>query len=212
MPTLRSPNGLLSVTWRNLEDNEAEKFARLGSNQARIAVLREWAEAAIRADNKDPAEYQKIIAESETVSGIVDRSYWSACMLKRLDAIQAGLAIFERGADAELTRKIALNIINDALLLASEFHEQTIADNERSIFTGTRNARNLRESSSVANASRHKERTREWSRWNAAAAKIWERHPKLSRQSVAAQIKTRLQLVEDEGTIAKRLKKPRKAH
>jgi hypothetical protein len=191
-----------------LEDSEAEKFGRLGSNQARIAVLREWAEAAIRADNKDPVEYRKIIAESETV----DRSYWSARMLKRLDAIQAGLAIVERSADAKLARKIALNIINDALLLASEFHAQTIADNERSIFTGTRNARNLRESSSVANATRHKERTREWSRWNAAAAKIWERHPKLSRQSVAAQIKTRLQLVEDEGTIAKRLKKPRKAH
>jgi hypothetical protein len=211
MPTLGSPNDLLSVTLRNLEDNEVEKFARLGSNQARVAVLREWAEAAIRADNKDPSDYREIIKESEAVSEIADRSYWSARMLKRLDGIQAGLAIVERSADAELTRKIALNTINDALLLASEFHELTIADNERPIFTGTRNARNLRESSSVANATRHKGRAREWSRWNAAAAEIWERHPKLSRQSVAAQIKTRLQLVEDEGTIAKRLKKPRKA-
>jgi hypothetical protein len=208
MPTLRSPKDLLSVTWRNLEDNEAETFAQLCSNQARISVLRKWAEAAIRADDKDPAEYRKIIAESK----IVDRSYWSARMLKRLDAIQAGLAIVERSADVELARKIALNIVNDALLLASEFHGLTIADNERPIFTGTRNARNLRESSSAANAARHKERTREWSRWNAVAAEIWSRNPTLSRPSVAAQIKIRLQLGEDEGTIAKRLKKPLKAH
>ena len=118
MPTLRSPNDLLSVTWRKLEDNEAEKFARLGSNQARIAFLREWAEAAIRADNKDPAEYQKIIAESETVSEIADRSYWSARMLKRLDGIQGGLAIVEHSPDLEIVRKIALHNINDALLLS----------------------------------------------------------------------------------------------
>jgi hypothetical protein len=212
MPTLRSPNDLLSVTWRNLEDSEAEKFARLGSNQARIAVLREWAEAAIRADNKDPAEYQKIIAESETVSEIVDRSYWSARMLKRLDGIQAGLAIVERSADAELTRKIALNIINDALLLASEFHEQTIADNERSIFTGTRNARNLRENSEEANLARKEARKREWARWNAKAADIWKRRPKLSKRDVARLIKIDLQLSEKIDTIAKRLEKPRKAH
>jgi len=212
MPTLRSPNDLLSVTWRNLEDSEAEKFTRLGSNQARIAVLREWAEAAIRADNKDPAEYQKIIAESETVSQIVDRSYWSARMLKRLDGIQAGLAIVERSADAELTRKLALNIINDALLLASEFHEQTIADNERSIFTGTRNARNLRENSEEANLARKEARKREWARWNAKAAEIWKRRPKLSKRDVARLIKIDPQLSDEIDTIAKRLEKPRKAH
>jgi hypothetical protein len=212
MPTLRSPNDLLSVTWRALKDNEAEKFARLGSNQARIAVLREWAEAAIRADNKDPVDYKEIIKESETVSEIADRSYWSARMLKRLDGIQGGLAKVEDSLDLEIVRNIALRIINDALLLATELHELTIADNERSIFTGTRNARNLREKSAAANLAHKKARERIWAQWNVMAADIWKRRPKLSKRDVARLIKSELQLSDEIDTIAKRLKKPCKAH
>jgi hypothetical protein len=209
MATLRSPNDLIGVTSRRLESkHEAEKFAQLGSNQARIAVLREWAEAAIRADNKDPTEYQEIIARSETA----DRSYWAACTLKRLDGIKAGLAIVERSPDAESVRRIALHIVNDALVLASELHELTIADNERSIFTGTRNARNLRENSEEANLARKQARKREWARWNAKAAVIWKRRPKLSKRDVARLIKIDLQLSDKIDTIAKRLEKPRKAH
>jgi hypothetical protein len=212
MPTLRSPNDLLSVTWRPLKDNEAEKFARLGSNQARIAVLREWAEAAIRADNKDPVDYREIIKASETVSKIADRSYWSARMLKRLDGIQAGLAIVEHSPDLEIVRDIALRIINDTLLLATEFHELTIADNERPIFTGTRNARNLREKSAAANLAYKKARERDWARWNVKATDIWKRRPQLSKRDVARRIKNDLQLSDQIDTIAKRLEKPCKAH
>jgi hypothetical protein len=211
MPTLRSPNDLLSVTWRALKDNEAEKFAPLGSNQARITALREWAEAAIRADNKDPVDYREIIKASETVSEIANRSYWSARILKRLDGIQGGLAIVEHSLDLEIVRNIALRIINDALLLATELHELTIADNERPIFTGTRNARNLREKSAAANLARKKARERIWFQWNVKAAGIWKRRPELSKRDVARRIKSDLQLADEIDTIAKRLKKPRKA-
>jgi hypothetical protein len=212
MPTLRSPDDLLSVTWRALKDNKAENFAQLGPNQARIAVLREWAEAAIRADNKDPADYRKIIKASETVSKIADRSYWSARMLKRLDGIQGGLAIVENSPDLEIVRDIALRIINDALLLSTELHGLTIADNERPIFTGTRNARNLREKSAAANLAHKKARERVWAQWNVMAAGIWKRRPKLSKRDVARRIKSDLQLSDEIETIAKRLKKPGMAH
>jgi hypothetical protein len=211
MPTLRSPNDLLSVTWRALKDNEAEKFARLGSNQARIAALREWAEAAIRADNKEPVDYREIIKLSESISEIANRSYWSARILKRLDEIQGGLTIVERSLDLEIVRNIALRIVNDALLLATELHQLTIADNERPIFTGTRNARNLREKSASANLARKKARERIWSQWNIKAAGIWKRRPELSKRDVARLIKSDLQLADEIDTIAKRLKKPRKA-
>jgi hypothetical protein len=212
MPVLRSPNDLLSATWRALKDNEVEKFARLSSSQARVAVLREWAEAAIRADNNDPSDYLEIAKASETVSKIADRSYWSARMLKRLDGIQGGLAIVENSPDLEIVRDIALRIINDALLLSTELHGLTIADNERPIFTGTRNARNLREKSAAANLAHKKARERVWAQWNVMAAGIWKRRPKLSKRDVARRIKSDLQLSDQIDTIAKRLKKPGMAH
>ena len=116
--------------------------------------------------------------------------------------------MIERLRDADSLRRIALHAINLALVLASEFHALTIADNERPIFTGTRNAQNLRQSSSAANVVRQKKRSREWARWNAEAAQIWARHPRLSRQAVAQQVKVKLGLGERVRTIAKRLKKP----
>ena|SRR6516225_3636031 len=129
-------------------------------------------------------------------------------MLKRLDGIEGELRLIERLRDADSLRRIALHAINQALVLASEFHALTIADNERPIFTGTRSAQNLRQSSSAANVARHKKRSREWARWNAAAAEIWTRHPRLSRQAVAQQVKVKLGLAERARTIAKQLKKP----
>jgi hypothetical protein len=211
MPTLRSPNDLLSVTWRALKDDEIEKFARLSSNQARIETLREWAEAAIRADNKDPVAYLEILKLSESIGEIANRSYWSARILRRLDEIQSCLTIIERNLDLEIVRNTSLRIVNDALLLATELHQLTIADNERPIFTGTRNARNLREKSASANLARKKARERIWSKWNISAAGIWKRRPELSKRDVARHIKNDLQLADEIDTIAKRLKNPRKA-
>jgi hypothetical protein len=205
--TLRSPNNLIGVTTRPATKAEGQAFAQLGSNKTLIAFLRRWASGAVQNDAKDPAQYEKIIEESSAA----DRAYFAARVLKRLDGIEGDLKFVDRLRDADLLRQIALRVIHEALALASEFHALTIADNERPIFTGTRNAQNLRESSGLANTARRSERSREWAGWNAKAAQIWERHPKLSRQAVAQQIKIKLNLDERDRTIAKRLKKPGKA-
>jgi hypothetical protein len=202
--SLRSANNLISVTTRAATEAESHAFVRLGSNESRIAFLRKWASDAIQNDSKAPAQYENIIEQSSTA----DRAYFAACMLKRLDGIEGGLKFVERLRDPDSIRRIALQVIHDALALCSEFHALTIVDNERPIFTGTRNAQNLRESSRAANAARHNERCRERAQWNDEAAQIWARNPELSRQAVAKQLKLKLRLSERERTIAKQLKKP----
>jgi hypothetical protein len=202
--SLRSANNLIGVTTRAATEAESHAFVQLGSNESRIAFLRKWASDAIQNDSKAPAQYENIIEQSSTA----DRAYFAACMLKRLDGIEGGLKFVERLGDVESLRRIVPHLIHEALALASEFHALTIVDNERPIFTGTRNAQNLRQSSSAANVARHKTRSREWTRWNAAAAQIWTRHPGLSRQAVAQQVKVKLGLGERVRTIAKQLKKP----
>ena len=202
--TLRSPNNLIGVAARPATETESQASDWLGSSESLTAFLRSWACAAIQNDSKDPAQREKIIKESSAA----DRAYFAACMLKRLDGIEGGISLVKRLRDTDSLRQISLHAIHEALVLASEFHALTIADNERPIFTGTRNAQNLRDSSSSANTVRHGERSRRWARWNAEAAQIWERHPKLSRQAVAQQVKIKLNLAERDRTIAKRLKKP----
>jgi hypothetical protein len=204
LKTLRSADNLIGVTTRPATETERQAFAQLGSNEPQIAFLRKWASDAIQNDSKDPAQYERIIEESSAA----DRAYFAACMLKRLDGIEGGLKLIERLGDVESFRLIVPHLIHEALALASEIHALTIADNERPIFTGTRNAQNLRQKSGAANAARHKERSRARAKWNAAAAEIWARNPGLSRQAVARQIKVKLGLDERERTIAKRLKKP----
>jgi hypothetical protein len=203
--SLRSAKNLISVTTRPATEAESHAFVQLGSNESRIAFLKKWAsEAIILNDSKDQDPYEKIIKESSSA----DRAYFAACMLKRLDGIESGLRLLERLRDTDSLRRIALRVIHDALVLSSEFHALTIVDNETPIFTGTRNAQNLRESSRAANAARHRERSRERAQWNDEAAQIWARHPELSRQAVAKQVKLKLRLSERERTIAKQLKKP----
>jgi hypothetical protein len=205
--TLRSPKDLIGVTTRPASEGEGLKFEQIGSNQARIAFLRDWADTAIRNNGKDPAQYQKIIGES----AFADRAYWAACMLKRLDDIEGDLAFVEHCSDAVSVRRIALNAIHHALVLASEFHMLTVADNEAAIVTGTATSRGLASKRAVVNADRHAKRSRVWKRWKVEAKKIWERHPALSRQAVASRVKKNLGLGEAVRTIAKRLKKPGKA-
>jgi hypothetical protein len=202
--TLCSPDNLIGVTTRPATEAESQAFARLGSNESHIAFLRKWASAAIQNDSNDPAQYEKLIKKSS----VADRAYFAACVLKRLDGIEAGLKLVERLGDVESLRRIASQITREALTLASEIHALTIVENERPLFTGTRNAQNLRGSSSAANTARRKERSREWILWNAEASQIWTRNPSLSRQAVAQQVKVKLRLHERVRTIAKKLNKP----
>jgi len=202
--TLRSPKDFVGVTVRPASEGEVQNFEQIGSNQAYIAFLRNWANDAIRNDNKDPAEYQKIIGESATA----DRAYWASCMLKRLDDIEEDLAFIEHCSDAVTLRQIALNTIHKAFVLNSYFHGLTIADNERAIFTGAPLLRSLAERRRLVNADRHTEAVRKWGRWNDEAKIIWGRQPRLTKQAVAALIKRNLGPAEAVKTIAKKLKKP----
>jgi hypothetical protein len=59
------------------------------------------------------------------------------------------------------------------------------------------------------NAALHSERSAEWARWNAEAAKYWK--PGATKNSVARLLKRRFGLTDTEGAIARRLKKPRQA-
>lgn len=170
-----------------------------------IASLREFSTAVIRREGKDPSQYQDIIEGSE----FADRAYIAALMLQTLDDVGNNLNNVEEGwGDFTFMCQSALDALFDALRYAHYLELFTVADHEQEIVTGKRTAENMRESSSRANAARSKRRNREWARWNAEAAPIRERHPKLSRQALARQVKLKLGLDERERTIAKHLKKP----
>jgi hypothetical protein len=196
---LRSPRDLIGSTSR--PPDEGEDLGQIGSNQARIAFLKNWATAAIRHDGKDPQQYQKIIAEPTKA----DRSYFAALMLKRLYDIEQDLNILDRLSDIEAIRRISLHVIHQALSLASEFHALTGTDNEMPLATGAQILEGLERRRTVANAKRHAVQSREWKKWNDEAKKIWTRQPQLSRQAVAALVKRNLRLAEAVRTIAKRL-------
>ncbi|MGA8612825.1 MAG: hypothetical protein WB760_14235 [Xanthobacteraceae bacterium] len=184
--------------WRNPID-EAGKAIR-----KQIASLREFSTAAIRREGKDPSQYQDIIEGSK----FADRAYCAALILKTLDDVEKSLNNVEEGwGDFTFMGQSALEALFFALECAHHLQMFTLADHEREIVTGTRTATNMRESSSRANAARSKRRNREWARWNAESARIWERHPSWSRQAVARQVKLKLELDERERTIAKQLKK-----
>jgi len=61
----------------------------------------------------------------------------------------------------------------------------------------------LKQTSNFARASAA--RTARWRRWQEEAEAIWKEHPNLSRHSVARLVKTRLQLSEQAGSIARRI-------
>ena len=77
--------------------------------------------------------------------------------------------------------------------------------------TGTKNRRVLAEIRERANTDRHTTQKREWARWNEAAVPIWQSNPELSKNRVAQIIENKLKPAAKASTIAKRLKKSRKA-
>jgi hypothetical protein len=171
--------------------------------RTQIANLRRFATAAIRREGKDPSRYEAIIEENE----FADRALCAALILKNLDSVERSLVPIEEWGNPQE----ALDALFLALECAYYWRLLTITDHEQEIVIGARTARNMRESSSKANAARHKRHNRKWVEWNAEAARIWERKPDLSRQAVAHLVKSKLNLSEREGTIAKRLTKPRMA-
>jgi hypothetical protein len=201
--TLRSPKDLIGITSRPASEAEVSEFGQIGSNQARIDFFRNWAITAIYNDGQDPEQYQKIIAESAKA----DRSYCAALILKRLSNIEQDLTILDR-LSAGPVRQIALHAIHQTLVLVSEFHALTIADNEMPIATGAQMLGALDQKRTVVNAERHAKRSREWKKWNEEAGRIWGRHQTWSRQAVAAHVKGSLKLTDAVRTIAKRLRKP----
>jgi len=204
MTTLRSPKDLIGITSREASETEGRDFGRIGSNQASIEAFKNWAVTAIRNDGKYPEQYQKIIAESAKA----DRSYWAALMLKRLYEIEQDLALLDRLSDADSVRRLALHVIHQTMVLASEFYGLTVSDNEMPIATGAQMLRGLETRRAIVNAKLHTIRSREWKKWNAEAKTIWMRQPQLSRQAVAMRVKANLRLTEAVRTIAKKLKKP----
>ena len=46
----------------------------------------------------------------------------------------------------------------------------------------------------------------QWRRWQEEAEAIWKEHPNLSRHSVARLVKKRLQLLQQTGGIARRIR------
>lgn len=171
--------------------------------RTQISDLRRFSNDAIGREGKDPSRYQAIIEESE----FADRAFCAALILRNLDGVERGVADIEGWTDRENTLDVLF------LALQCSYYSQLLAmtDHEREIVIGMRTAENLRESSSKANAARHKRHNRKWVEWNAEAARIWEGKPKLSRQAVARLVKSKLNVSEREATIAKKLTKPRMA-
>jgi hypothetical protein len=197
--TLRSPRDLVGITSRALA--EGENLGQTGSNQARIAFLKNWAATAIRSDGKDPQKYLEIIDDSAKA----DRGYVAALVFRRLSDIEQDLKVLDRLSDLEAIRQFSLHVIHHALALASEFRALTIVDNEMSLATGAKVLGGLETRRTIVNAKLHSVRYREWKKWNNEANKIWVRQPQLSRQAVAALVKRNLRLAEAVRTVAKRL-------
>jgi hypothetical protein len=77
--------------------------------------------------------------------------------------------------------------------------------------TGIKQRAILAETRNRANSERHKERAREWARWQTAADPYWKDHPEASNNEVAGYVIEELRLKDEVDTVARRLKKPRKA-
>jgi hypothetical protein len=216
---LKSPKDLIKITtWVPTPEDAKEALANAGSLKHReitaeeairleMAYLKKTSTAALRRVGKDPSRYQDIIDRTE----FADRAYCAALVLKTLDGVEEQLINIEDSnscGDSTSMYESALSALYLALECAYHLELLTVADHEREIVTGKRTAQNLRASSSKANAARRTERSAQWARWNIDAAQIWQRHPELTQQAVARQLKRKLELGDDVRTIAKRLKKP----
>jgi hypothetical protein len=227
--TLRSPKDLIGVIERPAGKGEGFKVEidpkRSGIKwtlpdetgdtiRSRITVLRNWATSLLVGDGGEPTlpeRPRKKDQRSREAVTVADRAYWARRVLKKLDDVERELINVERTSDADTVRRHAFAAIHNAIVLVTECHLLTIADNEEPIVTGAAVRGGLATKRRIVNDARHRKRAREWKTWNAEAQKIWERQPRWSQQAVAARVKRNLRLTEAVGTIAKRLKKPGKA-
>ena len=76
---------------------------------------------------------------------------------------------------------------------------------------GLQQRRRLTEIRDRANRQLHNSRSSEWQKWQAEALKIWQQEPGLSKNAVAALVKTKRKLPDKPETIAGRIEKPPKA-
>jgi hypothetical protein len=227
--TLRSPKDLIGVIERRAGKGEGFKV-EIGPNnswkkwkpldvtgdtiRSHITVLKNWATSLLVGDGSEPTlperprKKDRRAAEAVTFA---DRAYWARRVLKKLDDVENDLINVERASDVDSVRRRAFTALYNAVVLSSEIHNLTIADNEEPIVTGAAVRGALATKRGMVNDARHRRHARGWKTWNAEAQKIWERQPHWSRNAVAARVKGNLRLTEAVRTIAKRLKKPGKA-
>ena len=227
--TLRSPKDLIGVIERPARKGEGFKVeidptkSRIkwtlpdvtgDTIRSRITVLKNWATSLLVGDGGEPAlperprKKDRRAAEAVTFA---DRACWARRVLKKLDDVESDLINVERASDVDTVRRHAFIALYNAVVLSSEIHNLTIADNEEPIVTGAAVRGGLATKRTIVNDARHRKHARGWKTWNAEAQKIWERQPRWSRNAVAARVKGNLRLTEAVRTIAKRLKKPGKA-
>jgi hypothetical protein len=211
---LRSPKHLVEVdawvpTPEDVKDTLAEadglKHRKITVEEAirlEMAYLKKTSIAALRREGKDPSRYRDIIRTSE----FADRAYCAALVLRTIDEVEPELVYIEESCGG--IRDSALDALYLALECAYHLQLLTLADHEPEIVTGKRTAGHLRELRSSWVAKRRNDSKGEWDQWNAEAARIWARNPKLSRQAVARRLKLKLGLEVRERTIAKKLNKP----
>jgi methionine aminopeptidase len=112
---------------------------------------------------------------------------------------------FTRVNDADAALHWAVKL--GALLMQEEMKFA----HEPAAMTGTKQRRTLAETRERVNRQRRHDRSQEWARWQSEAEKVWNQRPQLSRNAVAAQVKSKLKLADAVGTIADRIKKPGEA-
>jgi hypothetical protein len=225
--TLRSPKDLIGVIERPAGKGEGFKVeidptkpgikwtlpdATGDTIRSRIAILRNWATSLLVGDGSEPTPPERSRKKDQRATkAVADRAYWARRVLKKLDDVESDLIDVEQASDVDNVRRRAFTALYKAVVLSSEIHNLTIADNEEPIVTGAAVRGGLATKRSIVNDARHRTHARGWKTWNAEAEKIWERQPRLSRNAVAVRVKGNLRLIEAVRTIAKRLRKPGKA-
>lgn len=182
--------------------------------RSHITVLKNWATSLLVGDGSEPTLPERPRKRDRRATEVVtfaDRAYWARRVLKKLDDVESDLLNVERASDVDTVRRRALTALYGAVVLSSEIHNLTIADNEEPIVTGAAVRGGLATKRRIVNDARHRKHARGWKIWNAEARKIWERQPRLSRNAVAVRVQGNLRLTEAVRTIAKKLKKPGKA-
>jgi hypothetical protein len=227
--TLRSPKDLIGVIELPAGKGEGFRVEINATNsgikwtlpdvtgdaiRSHITLLRNWVTSLLVGDGGEPTPPERPRKKDRRTTEAVtfaDRAYWARRVLKKIDDVESDLINVERASDVDSVRRRAFTALYNAVVLSSEIHNLTIADNEEPIVTGAAVRGGLATKRTIVNDARHRKHARGWKTWNAEAQKIWERQPRWSRNAVAARVKGNLRLTEAVRTIAKRLKKPGKA-